>query len=75
MLTSGRGRTFGEVAAEAGVCPSHFRRVLFMSFLAPDIVQGILRDRYPIELNAQQLSRKTLLPIAWDEQRTLLGFD
>ena len=64
-----------EVAAEAGVTYSYFRRVLCVCFLAPDIVQAILRDRHPVELNAQQLSRNTILPLSWDEQRSLLGLD
>ena len=61
------------IAAEAGVTRSHFRRVLRVSFLAPDIVQAILRARNPVELNAEQLSKHTALPLSWDEQCELLG--
>lgn len=75
ILLNSRATTLAEVAAEAGVNRSHFRRVLCMSFLAPDIVQAILRDRHPVELNAQQLCRNTVLPYAWDEQRKVLGMD
>ncbi len=75
LLLQGQGRNMKEIAAEAGVDASHFRRVFTVCFLAPDIVQAILRDRSPIELNAQQLSRNTLLPLSWDEQRSVLGFD
>jgi hypothetical protein len=45
-----------------------------VSFLAPDIVQSILRNRHPIELNAERLVRNTVLPLSWDEQRSQLGF-
>ncbi len=35
--------------------------------------KAILRDRHPIELTAKRLANRTRLPIAWDEQRALLG--
>lgn len=63
------------VAAEAGVTRSHFRRVLRVSFLAPDIVQSILRNRHPIELNAELLAKNTVLSPAWYKQRKRLGFE
>jgi len=44
------------------------------SFLAPDIVQSILRDRHSIELNAERLAKSTVLRLSWDEQRAQLGF-
>ncbi len=50
-------------------------RILRLSFLAPDVVKAILRDRHPIELTAKRLAYRTHLPIAWDEQRALLGID
>ena len=75
ILLNSRAATLDQVAAEAGVTRSHFRRVLRVSFLAPDIVQSILRDRHPIELNAERLSKNTVLPLSWDEQRKQLGFD
>jgi hypothetical protein len=75
LLLKSRGKTMTEVAAEAGVAYSYFRRVLTVGFLAPDIAQAILRNRHPVELNARQLSQKTILPLSWDEQRSLLGLD
>jgi hypothetical protein len=64
-----------EVAAEAGVTYPYFRRVLAVSFLAPDIAQAIVRNRHPVELNARQLSKKTTLPLFWGEQQSLLRLD
>lgn len=75
LLLKSRGKTMTEVAAEAGVTYPYFRRVLTVGFLAPDIAQAILRNRHPVELNARQLSKNTTLPLSWDEQRRLLGFD
>jgi hypothetical protein len=47
--------------------------ILRLSFLAPEIVKAILRDRHPLELTAIRLANELRLPIAWDEQRALLG--
>jgi len=73
MVMQSGGKTMAELAAEAGVTGSWFTRILRLSFLAPDIVKAILRDRHPTELTAKRLANDTRLPIAWGEQRTLLG--
>lgn len=52
---------------------SYFTRILRLSFLAPEILQAILRNRHPIELTATRLANEIRLPVAWDAQRTLLG--
>ncbi len=57
----------------AGVGSSYFTRILRLSFLAPDIVQAILRNGHPIDLTAKRLANDTRLPIGWEEQRALLG--
>ena len=38
-------------------------RVLYLAFLAPDIVQGIVRGEQPIELNVKRLLAATPLPM------------
>jgi hypothetical protein len=73
MVLRNDGKTMAELAAEVGVGGSYFSRILRLSFLAPDVVKSILRDRHPIELTAKRLAYRTHLPIAWDEQRALLG--
>jgi len=72
-VMQGRGRTMAELAEEAGVGGSYFTRILRLSFLSPDIVKTILRDRHPIELTAKKLASDTRLPIVWEEQRARLG--
>jgi len=62
------GQTMSQLAAEARVARSYFTRILCLSFLAPDIVKAILRDRHPIELTAKRLANELRLPIAWDER-------
>ena len=75
MVMRNRGKTIAELAAEAGVGGSYFTRILRLSFLAPDIVKTILRDRHPLELTAKRVAGDTRLPIAWAEQRARLGID
>jgi hypothetical protein len=74
MVMCSDGKSISQLAAEAGVVRSYFTRILRVSFLAPDIVNAILRDRHPIELSAKRLANEIRLPIAWDEQPALLGF-
>ena len=73
MVMRSAGKTMGQLAADAGVGGSYFTRILRLSFLAPEIVRAILRDRHPIELTAKRLASQFRFPIAWDEQRALLG--
>ena len=73
MVMRSDGKTMTQLAAEAGVVRSYFTRILRLSFLAPEIVKAILRDRHPLELTAKRLANEFRLPIAWDEQRALLG--
>jgi hypothetical protein len=68
-------KTMAALAAEAGVGGPYFSRVLRLSFLAPDVVQTILKDRHPIELNARWLGANTHLPHDWKDQRKFLGFE
>jgi site-specific DNA recombinase len=73
MVMRNRGRTIAELAEEASVGGSYFTRILRLSFLAPDVVKTILRDRHPIELTAKKLASDTRLPLVWEEQRARLG--
>ena len=66
-------KTMAELAVEASVGGLYFTRIPRLSFLAPDVVKTILRDRHPLELTAKKLARDTRLPIAWEEQRARLG--
>lgn len=70
-----RGMTMGQLAAEEGVCGSHFARLLKVSFLAPDIVTTILRDQHPLELTAKRVSRDTDLAVSWSDQGFALGIE
>jgi DNA invertase Pin-like site-specific DNA recombinase len=70
-----RNKGMADLAKEAGVCSSYFTRVLRLSFLAPDIVQAILQNRHPVELNAERLCKRMDVPYDWEAQRLRLGID
>jgi hypothetical protein len=72
MVMNGGGKTMAQLAADAGVTGSYFTRILRLSFLSPEVVTAILRDRHPTELNAKKLANDTVIPMAWDEQRALI---
>lgn len=72
-LRSGKTISVQAIATEEKVDRSYARRVVYRAFLAPDIVQRILRGDHPPALNATRLIRMAPLPMAWEEQRALLG--
>ena len=66
--------TPAKVAERAGVSPSYFTRLVRLSYLAPDITRAILDGRQPADLTADKLLAHSRLPLAWHEQRIVLGF-
>ena len=73
-LVDGGSMPFAALAEREGVSSSYFTRLDRLSYLAPDITQAILDGRQPRDLTADQLLAHSRLPLAWQEQRTLLGF-
>ena len=68
------GVPFTTLAKREGVSPSYFTRLVRLSYLAPDITQAILDGRQPRDLTPDKLLAHSRLPLAWHEQRTVLGF-
>src|SRR5215472_14159192 len=73
-LVGSGGTPFAALAKQEGVSPSYFTRLVRLSYLAPDITQAILDGRQPSHLTADKLLAHSRLPLAWQDQRTLLGF-
>jgi hypothetical protein len=73
-LTSSRGVSIDEAAADMGLKVDYFRVLVRISFLAPNIVSAILEGRQSGTLTRQKLARMTDLPLEWEAQRELLGF-
>ena len=64
---------FAALAAREGVSRSYFTRLVRLSYLAPDITQAILDGRQPRDLTAEKFLEHSRLPLAWHDQRTVLG--
>jgi site-specific DNA recombinase len=73
-LVQGEGVPFASLAQREGVSRSYFTRLVRLSYLAPDITQAILDGRQPRDLTAEKLLDHSRLPLAWHDQRTVLGF-
>src|ERR1700730_9028426 len=73
-LLDSDGVPFAALAQREGVSPSYFTRLVRLSYLAPEITAAILDGRQPHDLNADKLLAHSRLPLAWHEQRTVLGF-
>jgi site-specific DNA recombinase len=60
-----------DVAREESLTASYVTRLVRISFLAPDIVAGLLDGRYP-DLTASRLMADTRFPLDWQKQRETL---
>lgn len=69
------GQSYKAIAARDGIDQRYVARTIRLAFLAPDIMEAILKGREPAGLNADLLLRLPGLPIDWQGQRQLLGFD
>ncbi|MHB1191246.1 MAG: hypothetical protein ACYC08_10455 [Armatimonadota bacterium] len=74
LFLSGRYATAAELAGKLGLDPSYVTRTMRLALLAPDIVEAIVGGREPEGLTFKKLTAKPM-PISWDEQRRLWGFD
>jgi site-specific DNA recombinase len=74
VLVGSDGEPFAALAKREGVSPSYFTRLVRLSYLAPDIIQAILDGCQPPDLTADKLLAHSRLPLAWHEQRVVLGF-
>jgi len=71
-VLAGTTRDKRSLARKLGVTERYAGRICETAFLAPDIVEAILRGRQPIGLTFQKLTNN--LPMDWVEQRRILGF-
>ena len=73
LLASGQVASVSDLATEAGCTKAYIRQILRLAFLAPDLVDAILRGEQPRRLTLATML-ETDIPLAWNEQRRLLGF-
>jgi site-specific DNA recombinase len=73
-LSSGRCDSVQAIAQQEQIATvAYVMRVIHLAFLAPDIVQAIVRGEQPMEVTVDRLMRMGPLPMAWEDQRELLG--
>ncbi len=71
QLLSGEVRSMAQIAKRSGVTVRYVSRLLRLSLLAPDIVEGILDGRLPGSITLESVLYS--IPYDWDEQRRLFG--
>ena len=72
MLASGEFATIAELAEREGIAPSYMTRVLRLTLLAPDIVEGILDGKQGPEMTLARVLEP--FPNEWDAQSMNLEF-
>ena len=66
----------GSVLAKAHrIASSEVTNVIYLAFMAPDLVQRIVEGDHPQWLGTKRLLAMAPLPLDWREQRRALGMD
>ncbi|MBS1154599.1 MAG: hin1 [Proteobacteria bacterium] len=73
MVTEGIGPSV--IAQSEQLSPPLVQQMIYVAFLAPDIVTAIESGTQPATLTAHTLFKALPLPACWEEQRRLLGVE
>jgi hypothetical protein len=73
QITANLGKSIPALAAEQGRCRVRMMKVAKLACLDPDIVTAIVEGRQPLKLSPSKLLAADL-PLAWADQRRVLGF-
>jgi hypothetical protein len=71
QLASGRAASHAAIASQEGIGVRYVGRLIRLAFLAPPIVEMIAQGRQPAELSAEILTRRVVLPPAWEALKRL----
>ena len=71
QLMNGEARSIADIAKSRSVTVRYVSRLLRLSFLAPDIAEGIINKRLPGSVTLQSVLYS--IPCEWNEQRRLFG--
>ena len=71
MLESGEFATIAELAEREGIAPSYMTRVLRLTLLAPDIIEGILDGKQGPEVTLARVLEP--FPMEWTAQTDIFG--
>jgi site-specific DNA recombinase len=75
LLMEGNAASIQGLADTEGVSRPYFSSVDRLGFLAPDVINAIVRGEQPASLTAKWLLKNTALPSDWSDQHAVLGFD
>ena len=74
LLTAvGRASSLAAITAQERISVRYVGRLIRLALLAPSIVELIARGRQPVELTAEMLTRREVLPPEWEMQKQLLA--
>jgi len=71
-LISGKANSMAELARSEDVTQRYIAHIIKLAYLAPDIMDAIIKGNVPAQLSLGQLKKD--IPLDWDEQRRLFGF-
>jgi hypothetical protein len=71
-IEGGKAKSITDLAEQEGVTDAYVCRLLPLTCLAPDIVEGILDGRQPKGLRLAEMLGNG--PLAWEQQRETWGF-
>ena len=66
------GKSFAQIATNAGVKTDRLRSVIDLAFLAPDIIEQAIGGTLPLHITSDFLI-KTGVPSSWTDQREMLA--
>lgn len=75
MLRTGAVGSIGELAREVNMAGSDVTQIVYLAFMAPDLIERIAAGAQPPGLGVRRLLAASPLPLDWAEQRRVLGFE
>ncbi len=73
LIESQADQPIARIAARVGKCRTRLAKLAALACLAPDIITAIVQGRQPAALTSRSLLEAEL-PLAWSDQRRVLGF-
>ena len=72
-LIAGKAASKADLARNEGVSSGYITQIIKLAYLAPDIMSAIIKGNIPATLTLVRL--KADIPLDWNEQRNLFGFN
>jgi site-specific DNA recombinase len=72
-LITGKAASKADLARNEGVSSRYITQIIKLAYLAPDIMSAIIKGNIPATLTLVRL--KADIPLDWNEQRDLFGFN